>query len=107
MDKDLEKKIAVWFLTHDLAETLQQALDFVRKVEKNEATEEMAAVLGRNIDVKVKLGGQVTAETALGFLREKREAAEKLIALWENNPKDTNAIFFLRAYKGQDWTGIE
>lgn len=107
MDKELEKKLAVWFLTHDLAETIQQALDFVRLVEKGETSDEMVGVIERNINLKVKMDGEVTPAKALAFMREKREGAEKLIKLWEGNPKDTNAIFFSRAYKGQDWTGVE
>lgn len=107
MDNTLEQQIAVWFLSHELAETLQQALDFVRLVEKGEANDEMAAVLNKNMDIRSQLGGNVTTEAALKFLQEKRATAEKLIAMWEKNPKDTNAVFFFRNFKNQDWDNVK
>lgn len=107
MDNTLEQQIAVWFLSHELAETLQQALDFVRLIEKGETSEEMAVVLNKNLDVRLQLGGNVTADAALKFLQEKRTTAEKLIAMWEKNPKDTNAVFFFRDCKNQDWDSVK
>ena len=40
--------------------------------------------------------GKVTAEKVLPYLTEKFKSAEKLIAFWEANPKDTNAVFYHR-----------
>ena len=51
------------------------------------------------MDIRIAIGGPVTEEAALSFLQEKLKTAEKLIAFWEANPKDTNAIFFLHEYR--------
>ena len=107
MDNKLERQIAVWYLSHEMAEDLRQALDFVRLVEKGEATEEMATVLSKNLDIRLQLGGNVTADSALKFLQDKRKTAEKLIAMWEENPKDTNAVFFFRDFNAVDWDSVK
>ena len=61
--------------------------------------QELLDILQKNLDVRIAIGGgTITKETALNFLQEKLKTAEKLIAFWEANPKDTNAIFFFREY---------
>jgi hypothetical protein len=107
MEKELTKQVAVWLLSHELAGNLQQALDFVRETESGKAGDEMVEFLNKNDQIRAELGGEVTAESALKFMQGKVNSAAKLISLWANNPKDTNAVFFFRDYKSQDWSSVK
>ncbi len=90
----MEKQIAVWLVQRGYADNLEQGIRFAQALANNECTEEMLDTLSHNIDVFMTVGGPVTAENLLPFLLDKYSTATKLIKFWNENPKDTNAIFF-------------
>ena len=94
----MKTKLAVWLVQKKFAESVPQAREFLDAIERNECPPELPALLDKDMDVRITLGGTITEEAALNFLKEKLKTAEKLIAFWEANPKDTNAIFFFRKY---------
>lgn len=94
----MKTKLAVWLVQKKYAESVPQAEEFLAAIERNECPPELPALLDKDMDIHIANGGTVTEETALSFLQEKLKTAKKLIAFWEANPKDTNAIFFLRKY---------
>lgn len=94
----MKTKLAVWLTQKKFAESVPQAMEFLAAIEKNECPPELLATLKKDMEVLIAIGSPVTEEAALSFLQEKLKTAEKLIAFWEANPKDTNAIFFLRKY---------
>ncbi len=96
MDNNMEKKMAVWLKMRGFAETVEQGEEFVRSAQNNETNKELTAVLSKNPDAALNMGGKVTDENAIKFLREKLATGQRLIGFWEENPKDTNAIFFAR-----------
>ncbi|MBQ3972402.1 MAG: hypothetical protein II687_09460 [Selenomonadaceae bacterium] len=95
----MKTKIAVWFTQKKFAESVPQAEEFLDAIKENECPQELLDILQKNLDVRIAIGGgTITKETALSFLQEKLKTAENLIAFWEANPKDTNAIFFFHEY---------
>lgn len=90
----MEKQIAVWLVQRGYADNLEQGIRFAQALANKECTEEMLDALGHNIDVFMSVGGPVTADNLLPFLLDKYNMAQKLIHFWNENPKDTNAIFF-------------
>ena len=100
----MDRQIAVWLLQRGYADDLEQGIRFAEALGKNECTDEMLDTLGHNIDVFMTVGGPVTAENLLPFMQEKYSMATKLIRFWNENPKDTNAIFFFNECRKQ---GIE
>ncbi|MBQ7479510.1 MAG: hypothetical protein IJT01_11585 [Selenomonadaceae bacterium] len=94
----MKTKLAVWFTQKKFAESVPQAEEFLAAIKENECPQELLDILQKNLDVRIAIGGTITKETALSFLQEKLKTAENLIAFWEANPKDTNAIFFFREY---------
>lgn len=97
----MEKQIAVWLLQRGYADSLDQGVRFARALEKKEYTEEMLETLGHNLDIYMSLGAPVTQENLLPFLLDKYSMAVKLIKFWNENPKDTNAIFFFNECRKQ------
>ena len=93
----MEKKLAIWLLQRHYARDIDEALAFATALEKGEFTEEMLEANKRNMDVIIDIG-KVTEEKFKPYLFDKVSTAEKLIAFWAANPKDTNAIFFKKEY---------
>ena len=107
---EMEKRLAVWLKNHALADDIAQGLRYVRAVERGEGTEEMGYTLSCNIDAALdigQIGEKISPEDALTFMKKKIDSARRLITFWEENPKDTNAIFFTKSYNAEDWTGVE
>lgn len=96
----MEKKLAVWFLQRHFARNIDEALEFVASLEKGEFTDVMLEANRGNMDLLMELG-QITAEKLKPYFLDKLATAEKLIAFWAENPKDTNAIFFNKEYNAQ------
>jgi hypothetical protein len=93
----MEKKLAVWLVQRRLARDVDEGLEFAAALERGECTEAMVEANRHNMDAMAKLG-KVTQENLGPYMQEKLAMAKKLIAFWEENPKDTNAIFFFKAY---------
>lgn len=93
----MKTKLAVWLAQKKFAENVPQALTFMDSIAKNECPPELLQRVQKDLDTRIAIG-VITEETVLAFLQEKLKTAEKLIAYWEEHPKDTNAIFFLRRY---------
>lgn len=94
----MEKKLAVWLLQRKLARDIDEALSYAPALLQGQFPEEMLAANERNVAV-IKEIGKVTREKFEPYLMEKAATAQKMIAFWEKNPKDTNAIFFNKAYQ--------
>lgn len=96
--------IAVWLLERGYAENFEQGLRFAHELDKNKCSEEMIAVLSKNIDIFMNVGQPIVEKTLLPYMLDKFNTASKLIKFWIANPKDTNAVFFFNACKSH---GIE
>lgn len=92
----MEIKLAAWMVQKDYAENMDDAVEFVKSVKNGQCPDALLNILKKNIDVMMAVGGKVTTDNAISFLQDKFKSAEKLIAFWEANPKDTNAVFFNR-----------
>ena len=95
----MKTKLAVWLTQKKIALDVPQAMGFLDAIQKDECPQELLELLEKDLDVRIAIGSPITKEKALSFLQEKLRTAEKLIAYWEEHPKDTNAIFFLRGYR--------
>ena len=95
----MKTKLAVWLTQKKLAEDVPQALSFIDTIRSNECPSEILEHIKKDLDMRIALGDPITEEKVLSFLQEKLKTAEKLIVYWEDHPKDTNAIFFLRRYR--------
>ncbi len=94
----MKTKLAVWLVQKKYAESVPQAETFLSAIRQGTCPPGLIDILRKDMDVLIAVGNPITEEKALAFLQEKLKTAEKLIAFWEENPKDTNAIFFLRKY---------
>ncbi len=94
----MKTKLAVWLAQKKFAENVPQALDFLDSLAKDECPPELFDRIQKDLDARIAIGEPLTEKAVLAFLHEKLRTAEKLIAYWEEHPKDTNAIFFLRRY---------
>lgn len=103
----MEKKLAAWLFQRHYAESPAQGLRFVKAVNAEKGTEEMADSLLCNIETMDLIGTETPEEDALKVLKEKLRSAERLLAFWEANPKDTNAIFFMKEYNKCNWDEID
>jgi len=92
----MDIKLAAWMVQKEFAENMDDAIFFVKAIKEGNCPEELLKKLMKNIDVMMAIGSKVTAENAVPFLRNKLKDAEKMIAFWEANPKDTNAVFYHR-----------
>lgn len=92
----MDIKLAAWMVQKEFAENMDDAIMFVRAVKDGSCPDALLNILKKNMDVMMEVGGKVTAEKVLPYLTEKFKSAEKLIAFWEANPKDTNAVFYHR-----------
>ncbi|MBR2214680.1 MAG: hypothetical protein IJ849_02840 [Selenomonadaceae bacterium] len=99
----MEKELAAWLISKKYAVYPDQALEFVRALQKGECPAEMVDLVQKNLDLLMEMGGSITAEKLVPFFQEKLKSAEKLINFWRENPKDTNAVFFHRVYDKIDW----
>lgn len=92
----MDIKLAAWMVQKEYAENMDEALEFVRAIKNDSCPSALLNILQKNMDVMMEIGGKVTTEKAVPFLQSKFKTAEKLIAFWEANPKDTNAVFYHR-----------
>ena len=99
----MEKELAAWLISRKYAVYPDQALEFVRALQRGECPAEMVELLQKNLDLVMELGGSITTENLVPCFQEKLKSAAKLIAFWHDNPKDTNAVFFHRVYDKIDW----
>jgi len=94
----MKTKLAVWLVQAKYADSVPQAEEFLSAIQQDTCPPELIDFLKKDMEVLITIGNPITEEKALAFLQEKLKTAERLIAFWEENPKDTNAIFFLRKY---------
>ena len=92
----MDIKLAAWMVQKEFAENMDEGLSFVKAVKSDSCPESLLKRLQKNIDVIMAIGKKVTSENAVKFLQNKFKDAEKMIAFWEANPKDTNAVFYHR-----------
>ncbi len=92
----MTKKLAVWLMQQNIAVSLPQGIQFVESASKNEYPEGLSEELEKQLELRMTLGSPISHESALSYLKDRLATGEKLIKFWESNPKDTNAIFFLR-----------
>ncbi|MBR3721619.1 MAG: hypothetical protein IKN12_02555 [Selenomonadaceae bacterium] len=90
----METKLAVWLVGKKYAESVEEGKEFLNALEKGNCPDALLDYLKKDLDVLMALGGKVSTDKATEYLKDKLKSAEKLIAFWETNPKDTNAIFF-------------
>ena len=95
----MKTKLAIWFTQKKFALDVPQALEFIESIRKDQCPPELIDILRRDIDIRLAIGDPLTEKKVLSFLQEKLRTAEKLIPYWEEHPKDTNAIFFLKGYR--------
>ncbi len=94
----MEKKLAAWLLQRKLARDTDEALGYAAALLQGQFPEEMFAANERNVNVMKDIG-KITREKFEPYIMEKVATAQKMIAFWEENPKDTNAIFFNKTYQ--------
>lgn len=92
----MDIKLAAWMVQKEFAENMDDAVFFVKSVKEGSCPDALLRNFKKNIDVMMAIGSNITAENAVPFLQNKFKDAEKMIAFWEANPKDTNAVFFKR-----------
>ncbi|MBR3624532.1 MAG: hypothetical protein IKN43_14430 [Selenomonadaceae bacterium] len=90
----METKLAVWLVGKKYAENVEEGMEFLQALENNSCPDALLDYLKKDLDVLMALGGNISSDKAVEYLKDKLKSAEKLIAFWEANPKDTNAIFF-------------
>ena len=98
----MDKKLAVWLWSHGFAPTAKDGLIFLEEIRRN-SPKEMLSYFAGSFSARMEMGKEVTEENVVSFLKEKLKTAQRLIAFWEENPKDTNAIFFFKKYKQVEW----
>ncbi len=96
MDITTDIKLSAWMVQKEYAENMDDAILFVKAIKEGNCPEALLKELQKNIDVMMAVGSKVTAEKVVPFLQNKLKDAEKMIAFWEKNPKDTNAVFYHR-----------
>ncbi len=96
MDITTDVKLSAWMVQKEYAENMDDAILFVKAIKEGNCPDALLKKLRKNIDVMMAVGSKVTAENVVTFLQNRLKDAEKMIAFWEKNPKDTNAVFYHR-----------